>query len=194
GLCESPEPARARRISLRLGVSGRLDRRNGGAWNHVGPLLSAAIIDQNATGGLGQLEAQDQGQVPRDTLPATLVADPGVLDVKGETRITPYRVSQKHDATHVLPLSHDCRAQVGHAIRRFQRDGVDGCRNVVETRDGNLLKELEIGALSVCRSSEKKEQDAYRDLMHRCRSEEHTSELQSRENLVCRLLLDKKTK
>src|SRR5690606_40156635 len=27
---------------------------------------------------------------------------------------------------------------------------------------------------------------------HRCRSEEHTSELQSRENLVCRLLLEKK--
>src|SRR5690606_40009208 len=28
--------------------------------------------------------------------------------------------------------------------------------------------------------------------MHRIRSEEHTSELQSRENLVCRLLLEKK--
>src|SRR5690606_41556262 len=29
---------------------------------------------------------------------------------------------------------------------------------------------------------------------HRTRSEEHTSELQSRENLVCRLLLEKKKK
>src|SRR5436309_8450655 len=29
---------------------------------------------------------------------------------------------------------------------------------------------------------------------HRSRSEEHTSELQSRENLVCRLLLEKKKK
>src|SRR5690606_40393569 len=29
---------------------------------------------------------------------------------------------------------------------------------------------------------------------HRIRSEEHTSELQSRENLVCRLLLEKKNK
>src|SRR5690606_40873731 len=28
--------------------------------------------------------------------------------------------------------------------------------------------------------------------LHRARSEEHTSELQSRENLVCRLLLEKK--
>src|SRR5688572_31383564 len=28
--------------------------------------------------------------------------------------------------------------------------------------------------------------------VHRCRSEEHTSELQSQSNLVCRLLLEKK--
>src|SRR5690606_41403831 len=32
------------------------------------------------------------------------------------------------------------------------------------------------------------------DLVHAQRSEEHTSELQSRENLVCRLLLEKKKK
>src|SRR5690606_42079261 len=31
---------------------------------------------------------------------------------------------------------------------------------------------------------------AVQSLCHRCRSEEHTSELQSRENLVCRLLLE----
>src|SRR5690606_40830062 len=31
-------------------------------------------------------------------------------------------------------------------------------------------------------------------VVHRIRSEEHTSELQSRENLVCRLLLEKKKK
>src|SRR5207302_11406463 len=37
----------------------------------------------------------------------------------------------------------------------------------------------------------------YREILAiilRCRSEEHTSELQSRENLVCRLLLEKKKK
>src|SRR3712207_6921680 len=33
-----------------------------------------------------------------------------------------------------------------------------------------------------------------RALHHRCRSEEHTSELQSRQYLVCRLLLEKKKK
>src|SRR5690606_28568375 len=35
---------------------------------------------------------------------------------------------------------------------------------------------------------------AYRRPRHQRRSEEHTSELQSRENLVCRLLLEKKKK
>src|SRR5690606_40369107 len=34
--------------------------------------------------------------------------------------------------------------------------------------------------------------DAYKDVLAHPRSEEHTSELQSRENLVCRLLLEKK--
>src|SRR5688572_32426890 len=33
-----------------------------------------------------------------------------------------------------------------------------------------------------------------RSLRFRCRSEEHTSELQSQSNLVCRLLLEKKNK
>src|SRR5215475_16124526 len=36
--------------------------------------------------------------------------------------------------------------------------------------------------------------DQRQPLVHRARSEEHTSELQSRENLVCRLLLEKKKK
>src|SRR5690606_40399202 len=34
--------------------------------------------------------------------------------------------------------------------------------------------------------------DYFKKVRQRCRSEEHTSELQSRENLVCRLLLEKK--
>src|SRR2546430_4406235 len=34
--------------------------------------------------------------------------------------------------------------------------------------------------------------DRLRDLLHQRRSEEHTSELQSQSNLVCRLLLEKK--
>src|SRR2546430_6371484 len=39
---------------------------------------------------------------------------------------------------------------------------------------------------------EEKDQQAYRDSDSRSRSEEHTSELQSQSNLVCRLLLEKK--
>src|SRR5690606_39829065 len=36
--------------------------------------------------------------------------------------------------------------------------------------------------------------DSWRAFSNKARSEEHTSELQSRENLVCRLLLEKKNK
>src|SRR5690606_42045093 len=39
-----------------------------------------------------------------------------------------------------------------------------------------------------------REIDVGKQDIHRLRSEEHTSELQSRENLVCRLLLEKKKK
>src|SRR5690606_41823638 len=49
-------------------------------------------------------------------------------------------------------------------------------------KDGKLTKE--IASLALIR--------AVSELS--CRSEEHTSELQSRENLVCRLLLEKKKK
>src|SRR5690606_42049409 len=37
-----------------------------------------------------------------------------------------------------------------------------------------------------------RDMDVIPDVLKRARSEEHTSELQSRENLVCRLLLEKK--
>src|SRR5436309_13296736 len=50
----------------------------------------------------------------------------------------------------------------------------------------------ESGAQRLCRSSHHA-RDLGREERHNgCRSEEHTSELQSRENLVCRLLLEKK--
>src|SRR5204863_9192387 len=40
----------------------------------------------------------------------------------------------------------------------------------------------------------RREPPEFRDLRRRVRSEEHTSELQSRRDLVCRLLLEKKKK
>src|SRR5690606_41885473 len=69
-----------------------------------------------------------------------------------------------HDA---LPIYGQCRAGVDRRDhRRFDRPGRPG-RGPVQPR---LLRKLPQGP----------------------RSEEHTSELQSRENLVCRLLLEKK--
>src|SRR5690606_40144032 len=44
------------------------------------------------------------------------------------------------------------------------------------------------------RPRRRRRDDHRRDARSRGRSEEHTSELQSRENLVCRLLLEKKKK
>src|SRR5687768_17908193 len=55
------------------------------------------------------------------------------------------------------------------------------------------------GGLHSCRSQRDQDQEVWgfglatrAGADHRCRSEEHTSELQSRLHLVCRLLLEKK--
>src|SRR5690606_40299064 len=58
-------------------------------------------------------------------------------------------------------------AVVGRGVRSGARNGLASCR---DSTDGGVT----------CRSA------------RAARSEEHTSELQSRENLVCRLLLEKK--
>src|SRR2546430_7396194 len=46
--------------------------------------------------------------------------------------------------------------------------------------------------LAIARWTEQHERLAVRDFQIQARSEEHTSELQSQSNLVCRLLLEKK--
>src|SRR5690606_41120795 len=51
----------------------------------------------------------------------------------------------------------------------------------------NVMKQREEHIASEIETAEKNREEA-----ERYRSEEHTSELQSRENLVCRLLLEKK--
>src|SRR5256884_2017870 len=55
-----------------------------------------------------------------------------------------------------------------------------------------IAKPLEILTLTGCRSN-KNNDHRWRPTRHWMRSEEHTSELQSRLHLVCRLLLEKKT-
>src|SRR5690606_41308401 len=69
-------------------------------------------------------------------------------------------------------------------------DALPICRQRAQDRDHDDRQQQverighaqrQAGAVAVCQARQ-------------CRSEEHTSELQSRENLVCRLLLEKKKK
>src|SRR5436309_11551140 len=59
-------------------------------------------------------------------------------------------------------------------------------------RPHSLPMRPSLGPLSYFRKSEKPGRRARKSSEVQARSEEHTSELQSRENLVCRLLLEKK--
>src|SRR5690606_40665002 len=59
--------------------------------------------------------------------------------------------------------------------------------------DGIQVDEVYKSAILSARALVEKD-PAYSRVTARLRSEEHTSELQSRENLVCRLLLEKKKK
>src|SRR5690606_41480445 len=75
-----------------------------------------------------------------------------------------------------------------------------GVKNIVIVGGGrahkitDFLKENNIPVLvNLTHDLPQFDDDDY-DLPYKLRSEEHTSELQSRENLVCRLLLEKKKK
>src|SRR5436309_14600095 len=71
-------------------------------------------------------------------------------------------------------------------VGRRPADGVD---HVQRTRP-RVRREVRVAARPQCH----RRRDAHRRLLGPCRrSEEHTSELQSRFDLVCRLLLEKKT-
>src|SRR5690606_41855597 len=60
-------------------------------------------------------------------------------------------------------------------------------------RRANVLEEAQRGeAQTRCRAGKAQQGDRCDHACGHQRSEEHTSELQSRENLVCRLLLEKK--
>src|SRR5690349_23067291 len=90
--------------------------------------------------------------------------------------------------------------------KRGSRDKADPCTLVIFGGAGDLTKRKLIPAiyylaeqkllpdnfalLGVAR--DQNTDDSYRAMMRDARSEEHTSELQSRRDLVCRLLLEKK--
>src|SRR5437588_5353328 len=73
------------------------------------------------------------------------------------------------------------------AQRRRQR--ICGVGGGVARRDRQIVEQRGIGRPSARRPSIGRER-----LLHDLRSEEHTSELQSHSDLVCRLLLEKKKK
>src|SRR5690606_23113092 len=80
----------------------------------------------------------------------------------------------------------EVRVEPGEDVRERQRAELLLVADVGE-------QELHVGGALRLRRGEVEQLDARRRLVRRdVRSEEHTSELQSRENLVCRLLLEKK--
>src|SRR2546422_3584576 len=78
--------------------------------------------------------------------------------------------------------------------RRCYRSGVEALQHTVAGRlDGyRLYNPSDLSGRWVCEVCRRPLRPAGRE--HRRRSEEHTSELQSRLHLVCRLLLEKKKK
>src|SRR5690606_37556825 len=77
-------------------------------------------------------------------------------------------------------------------LRELDRSDFDAYYDeVVQVPQGLGEWQLLLATLTVKETSFFRQPAAY-DLVRGYRSEEHTSELQSRENLVCRLLLEKK--
>src|SRR5690606_40205131 len=80
---------------------------------------------------------------------------------------------------------------IGAAIvRRLHADGANVAITDVLEAEGRALA-TELGERARFFAHDVTDDGAWRDVVER--SEEHTSELQSRENIVCRLLLEKKT-
>src|SRR5690606_41005804 len=89
-----------------------------------------------------------------------------------------------HDA---LPISFE--AETGHAVHVRRNDhAVPMDRRALAQR----IADMQRNRIPLSPSQQGRGQLPVHDCRDTRRSEEHTSELQSRENLVCRLLLEKK--
>src|SRR3712207_7605593 len=94
-----------------------------------------------------------------------------------DTATTEIYTLSLHDA---LPISGRAGDVEQEAVRQVERDG----GRVAPAPVGDSLEKRPVGLRIGLRDAEAR--------MARQRSEEHTSELQSRQYLVCRLLLEKK--
>src|SRR5690606_41561679 len=93
------------------------------------------------------------------------------------TSPTQFLLLSLHDA---LPISHGCAGRAASPPRA----GIEHCARPSATGGSSEFDRCCASYTGVDRSLS--------TMMRLPRSEEHTSELQSRENLVCRLLLEKK--
>src|SRR5690606_1020850 len=97
------------------------------------------------------------------------VGDPEYMRIDGDGGVAKRRVQ------------HDVGGLATYSRQGFQRDAIIGHLSLMQI-DQHLTGQYDVAGLGLVQ--------AY--CLYILRSEEHTSELQSRENLVCRLLLEKK--
>src|SRR5688572_32370381 len=91
----------------------------------------------------------------------------------------------------LFPYTTLFRSAIERRIADFMLDNAHLLRDYSSQQ---LADALQISQSSVVKFSQKLGFKGYPDLKYSVRSEEHTSELQSQSNLVCRLLLEKKKK
>src|SRR5690606_41494824 len=106
-------------------------------------------------------------------------------DFYSGTAITPIYTLSLHDA---LPIYQKYVEGVAHEVGRTELQGVADLAVLAETAALQVDVSVEF-PVALARPRALVERVPVR---RQARSEEHTSELQSRENLVCRLLLEKK--
>src|SRR5215204_7273746 len=83
------------------------------------------------------------------------------------------------------------------SIDRFRHPVIPGSRSLMRNgHDRSIGRDLEIARRKPAfrRQQMTTDESAFHQLVRSTRSEEHTSELQSHSDLVCRLLLEKKKK
>src|SRR3990170_2866072 len=147
-----------------ISVGGAL---GGIGWPGQPPAIPANIIADFAGGGLYAAFAILAAIIAREKTGRGQYVDMAMSD--GVTSLATFITSLYFSSGHVP----------GRGVELL--NGASPCYNVYETADG---KWLSIGCL---------EPWFWQELCQALRSEEHTSELQSPDHLVCRLLLEKKT-